>query len=283
MAVDLNAECILIMSAVLNVVESHWRGRTALVTGASAGIGRALAFDLAEGGCHLILTARRRERLEDVQRQLARFKVRTEVMPADLAAAGSATRLVDEIHRAGLHVDLLVNNAGIGVAGAYASTEWERDRQMVQLNVVSVLELTKRLLPPMLDRRSGHIIFVGSVVGYMPVPFLAHYAATKAFVRSFSEALAQETLGTGVHVTLVSPGTTATEWYQAAGYSKPVRDSGPLVASAQEVAEAALRAAAHGERAVIPGVGNWMIAMTGRMLPTSIVMRLAERIQKGRM
>ena len=271
------------MSAVLNVVESHWRGRTALVTGASSGIGRAMAYDLAEGGCHLIITARRRERLEEVQRQLNRFKVRIDVMPADLAAPGGATRLMDDIDRAGLKVDLLINNAGVGLAGPFATTPWERDQQMAQLNMLSVLELTKRLLPPMLERRNGHVIFVGSVVGYMPVPLLAHYAATKAFVRSFSEALAHETRGTGVHVTLVSPGTTATDWFATAGYGKPVKGSGPLVASAGQVADAALRAAAHAERAVVPGVANWMLAMTGKVLPAGLVMRLAERIQRGRL
>jgi hypothetical protein len=154
---------------------------------------------------------------------------------------------------------------------------------MAQLNMVSVLELTKRLLPPMIERRSGDIIFLGSVVGYMPVPLLAHYAASKAFVRNFAEALAYETRGTGVHVTLVSPGTTATEWFAAAGYGKPVRGSGPLVSTAQEVADAALRAAAHAQRAVVPGVANWMMAMTGKVLPSGLVMRLAERIQRGRM
>ena len=271
------------MSAVLNVVESHWRGRTALVTGASSGIGRAFAFDLAEGGCHLILTARRRERLEDVQRQLSRFKVRIDIIPADLAVSGAASRLVDEIQRAGLHVDLLINNAGIGIAGSFATTPWERDHNMVQLNIVSVLELTKRLLPPMLERQNGDVIFIGSVVGYMPVPLLAHYAATKAFVRSFAEALGHETRGTGVHITLVSPGTTATEWSSNAGYGKPVKGTGPLVSTAQEVADAALRAAAHADRAVVPGLANWMMAMTGRVLPTGLVMRLAERIQRGRM
>jgi hypothetical protein len=271
------------MSAVLNVVESHWRGRTALVTGASSGIGRAFAFDLAEGGCHLILTARRRERLEDVQRQLNRFKVRVEIITADLAVPGAATRLVTDIQRAGLDVDLLINNAGIGLAGPFATTPWERDHQMVQLNVVSVLELTKRLLPRMIERRSGDVIFLGSVVGYMPVPLLAHYAATKAFVRSFAEALAHEMRGTGVQITLVSPGTTDTEWFAAAGYGKQVSGSGPLVSSAQEVADAALRAAAHADRAVVPGLTNWMIAMTAKVLPTGLVMRLAERIQRGRM
>ena len=271
------------MSAVLNVVESHWRGRTALVTGASSGIGRALAFDLAEGGCHLILTARRRERLEDVQRQLSRFKVRVDTLPVDLAVPGAPTRLTDEIQQAGLQVDLLINNAGIGIAGAFAATPWERDHQMAQLNIIAVLELTKRLLPPMLERRSGHVIFLGSVVGYMPVPLLAHYAASKAFVRSFAEALSYETRGTGVYVTLVSPGTTATEWFATAGYGKRVEGSGPLVARAEDVADAALRAAAFAERAVVPGLANWMMAMTGKVLPTGLVMRVAERIQRSRL
>ena len=271
------------MSAVLNVVESHWRERTALITGASSGIGRALAFDLAEGGCHLILTARRRERLEDVQRQVSRFKVRVDVIPSDLAVAGGVSRLLEEIRRGGLDVDLLINNAGIGVAGPFATTPWERDHQMVQLNIVSVLELTKRLLPRMLERGNGDIIFLGSVVGYMPVPLLANYAATKAFVRSFAEALAHETRGTGVHVTLVSPGTTATDFFTTAGYGKPVQGRGPLVSTAQEVADATLRAAAHADRAIVPGMANWMMAMTGKVLPTGLVMRVAERIQRSRM
>ena len=154
---------------------------------------------------------------------------------------------------------------------------------MAQLNMVSVLELTKRCLPGMLERRTGHVIFLGSVVGYMPVPYLAHYAATKAFIRSFSEALAHETRGSGVHVTLVSPGTTATRFFERAGYAKPVGGAGPMVATAQEVAEAALRAAARAERAVIPGAANWMMAMSGRLLPAGLVMRVAERIQKSRM
>ena len=272
------------MSVVLSVIESHWRGRTALVTGASSGIGRAVAVDLAAGGCHLVLTARRRERLVDLQRQLERNRsVRVEIVPADLAVPGEATRLVGEIHAMGLHIDLLVNNAGIGVAGRFASTAWERDHRMVQLNVVSVVELTKRLLPPMIERRSGHIVFIGSVVGYMPVPMLAHYAATKAFVRSFAKALAHETRDTGVHVTLVSPGTTATEFFESAGYVKPFTPTGPLVASAQKVADAALRAAAHSERAVVPGLANWVMAIGGKVLPSSVVMRFAERVQRRRM
>jgi short-subunit dehydrogenase len=191
--------------------------------------------------------------------------------------------VANDIHRAGLHVDLLINNAGIGLAGAFATTAWERDHEMVQLNVVSVIELTKRLLPPMLERRGGHIIFVGSVAGYMPVPLLAHYAATKAFVRSFAEALAAETRGTGVHVTLVSPGTTATEWFETAGYRKPVPRKGLLVATADDVAAAALRAAAYSERVTIPGVANWIMAMSGKVLPTAVVMRIAERIQRWRL
>ena len=272
------------MSVVLSVIESHWRGRTALVTGASSGIGRAVAIDLAAGGCNLVLTARRRERLVELQRQLERKKsVRVEIVPADLAAPGEAARLVGEIKAMGLHVDLLVNNAGIGVAGRFATTPWERDHRMVQLNVVSVVELTKRLLPPMIERRSGHIVFIGSVFGYMPVPTLAHYAATKAFIRSFAKALGHETRNTGVHVTLVSPGTTATEFFESAGYVKPFTPTGPMVASAQKVADAALRAAAHAERAVVPGLANWVMAMGGKVLPSSVVMRLAERVQRRRM
>lgn len=271
------------MSAVLNVVESHWRGRTALVTGASAGIGRALAVDLAEGGCHLILTARRRDRLEDLRRELtSAHKVRVEIFPADLAMPGGATRLANDVQRAGLHVDLLINNAGIGVAGPFSTTPWDRDYEMVQLNVVSAVELTKRVLPGMLERRAGHVVFIGSVVGYMPVPLLAHYAATKAFVRSFAEALAFETRGTGVHVTLVSPGSTATEFFGRAGYRKNVR-RGWFVADPQRVAETALRAAAVADRAVVAGRGNWVAAMAGRLLPAGLVMRIAERIQRGRL
>jgi short-subunit dehydrogenase len=271
------------MASLPHPAATAWRDATALVTGASSGIGRAIAVMLAEGGCHLVLTARRRERLEALRRELvSRCRVRVHIMPADLSAHDGAATLVSDIERAGLQIDLLVNNAGIGLAGAFAGTPWERDRAMLQLNIVSVVELTKRLLHPMLQRRRGHILLVGSVVSAMPVPYLAGYAATKAFISRFGEALAFEASGTGVHVTVLSPGSTATEFYAAAGYSKPVTGAGGIVQTPEQVAYAALRAAAAGERSITPGVANRLLMLSGRLLPTALLLRIAARIQRSR-
>ena len=257
-----------------------WAGRTALVTGASSGIGRALAPLLAARGCHLILTARRLERLQTLKAELGGL-VRVDVHQEDLADAAGSGRLCDVIAAAGRDVDILINNAGIGVAGAFALSSWERDRLLLQLNIVSPVELTKRLLPPMLARGHGHLLFVGSVVGSMPVPLFANYAASKAYIRSFAEALAFETRHSGVRVTHVAPGSTATEFFDVAGYSRPIEQGG-VVGSPHDVASAAVAAMERGARSVVPGRANAIAAWAGRVLPAGLVMRIASRIQETR-
>src|SRR5262245_50204259 len=136
-------------------------GRTALVTGASAGIGREMARQLARRGCHLVLTARRTDRLEALKAELGGH-VRIDVIAADLADPRRPAALCSAVDGLGLHVDLLLNNAGVGVAGPFADSSWERDRELLQINIVSPVELTRRLLPPMLQRRCGHLLFVSS-------------------------------------------------------------------------------------------------------------------------
>ena len=258
-----------------------WAGRTALITGASSGIGRALAPLLAARGCHLILTARRLDRLETLKAALG-GAVRVELHPEDLADPDGAARLCGVITAAGRDVDMLVNNAGIGSAGAFALSPWERDRLLLQVNIMAPVELTKRLLPSMLARGRGHVLFVGSVVGSMPVPLFANYAASKAYIRSLSEALAYETRHSGVRVTHVAPGSTATEFFEVAGYPRPVAQGG-VVGSPHDVAAAAVAAMERGTRSVIPGRGNSIAAWAGRVLPTALVMRIASRIQESRL
>jgi short-subunit dehydrogenase len=250
------------------------------VTGASAGIGRAIARALAARGCHLLLSARRVPRLEALAAEIG-AAVRVAVVPADLADPRGPAQLCEAIAGAGHQVDVLVNNAGVGLAGAFAAAPLERDRALLQLNVVSPVELTKRLLPAMLERRRGHVLFVGSVVGYMPVPQLANYAASKAYIRSFAEAVGWETRRSGVGVTLLSPGTTGTDFFETAGYG--AIEEGPGVASPQAVAAAAIDGMERGARVVIPGRGNQIVAWAGRVLPGPLVLRIADRIQERRL
>src|SRR5947199_2058222 len=186
---------------------------TALITGASSGLGAEYAKLFAADKTDLVLVARRRDRLETLARELrAAHGVRAEVVAVDLAAAEGPGRVVEEVGRLGLQIDFLVNNAGFGASGAFAELELAPELEMIQLNVTSLVALTRALLPPMRARRSGRILNIGSTAGFPPGPFMAVYYASKAFVNSFTEALAFELKGTGVTATVSCPGATATEF-----------------------------------------------------------------------
>jgi short-subunit dehydrogenase len=194
-------------------------GKTALVTGASSGIGEAIARQLAARGADVILVARRRDKLEALAGAIrAGHRVRADVVAMDLGEAGSAERLFEATEGAGRAVDVLVNNAGFGVHDRFADIAWERTASQLQLNIVSLTELTHRFVRAMLERRRGWILNVASVGAYMPVPSYATYAAGKAYVRNFTEALAFELRGTPVHVCCLNPGATATELMDVAGH-----------------------------------------------------------------
>src|SRR5512134_3252055 len=188
---------------------SELRGRWALVTGASSGIGADFARELAARGMHLVLVARREERLRALAEELERAHgVRTRVIAADLAKPDAPRALHERLRGEGVAVDVLVNNAGFGVYGAFLDVPWEREREMIELDVVALLHLTKLFARDMRERGFGRVLEVASIGAFQPSPTYAAYSAAKAFVQSFGEALACELRGSGVTVTTISPGVT---------------------------------------------------------------------------
>lgn len=243
----------------------------ALVTGASSGIGTEFARLLAERGYAVVLSARREDRLETLAAELRReHGVQTLVIAQDLAEPAAATNLYEEIARHGIALEVLVNNAGVGLWGKFETSPWERDRVMIDLNVRTLVELTKRFLPGMVERHNGRILNVASTAAFQPGPFMAVYFATKAFVLSFSEAINEELRGTGVNVTTLCPGPTQSEFFEAAEASDSQLSKGKLP-SAREVASLGIDAMFAGKRTVVHGFANRMLVLLGRLSPRSAV------------
>jgi hypothetical protein len=244
-----------------------------LITGASIGIGEAFARRVAREKRAVALVARSADRLEAVAGKLrSEHGVEAHVIPADLTANGAVGALADEIGRRGLTVDWLVNNAGFGTYGLFHELPLEKELDEIRLNVSALVELTGRFLPAMVARRRGAVINVASVAGFSPGPYMATYCATKAFVKSFSEAIAAEVASTGVHVLCVCPGFTRTEFQQRADVDTS-RIPSLAWMSADEVADQAVRAVGH--RAVlVNGAMNSLTATFVRLLPTSIATRV---------
>ncbi|NIM05510.1 MAG: SDR family NAD(P)-dependent oxidoreductase, partial [Armatimonadetes bacterium] len=191
---------------------------TALVTGASSGIGYELARKFAGNGYDLVIVARNRQRLEDLAVLLHKdYGTNVVVLPKDLAAEPSAQEIVDYLKNEAIKIDILVNNAGFDVHGLFIDTDLERELQMIQVNLVTLTRLTKFLLPDMVEQGFGMVLNVGSIGSFVPSPLNAVYSATKAYVLSFSEAIAEELVGSGVSVTVLCPGTTRTEFQRRAG------------------------------------------------------------------
>lgn len=255
-------------------------GRVALITGASAGIGKAFADVLAARGYNLVLTARRADRLHALARDLsARHGVAASVIAADLADRAAPARIVGELAGTGVAIDVLVNNAGYGVPGAYAATGWAQQDAMVQVMVTALSELTHRLLPGMIERRWGRIINVASVAGQMPaVAGHTLYAASKAFVIQFSQALAQEVRGHGVHVTALCPGFTLSEFHDVTGTRAQVsRLPSFLWMDADAVARQGYDAVMRGDVVYTNGRINRAMVLAARMLPQRLVYALMGR------
>ena len=256
---------------------------TALVTGASSGIGLEIAKLLAADRYDLVLVARNAKRLQSLARDLeSEFEVRTTVLAHDLSLRDGPSRVLDEIGRSGIEIDVLVNNAGFGVYGRFAETDLARERELLELNVIAVTALAKGVLPGMLRRRSGQILNVASTAAFQPGPLMAVYYASKAYVLSFSEAIANELDGTGVTVTALCPGPTETEFQKAAGVEKTRLFTGPLVMDARNVAAAGYAGMRKGKRVVIPGLVNKIMAQSIRFSPRRFVTAIARRIQESR-
>jgi short-subunit dehydrogenase len=269
-----------VQEEAIGAVRRPWEyaGRWALVTGASAGIGEAFAHALARRGMNVVLTARRAERLEQLSGALQRkYRVRTAVVPADLAEPGAAERMWEEAGR-GREIHLLVNNAGFGAKGRFAELDRERQAGMVRLNCTALLELMHLALPGMRARGEGGIVNVASIAAFQPIPLLATYGATKAFVLSLSQAVAEETRGSGVRVVALCPGPVITEFQEAAG--TVVTERTPGLRSPEEVVEAALEALEEGRDTVVPGAVNYLGTVAARVFPRSWVIRAAKVLMR---
>lgn len=252
---------------------SEWKGKWALVTGASAGIGVALAEELAAGGTHLILTARRLDRLQEVAENLRKkHGAQTQVFPADLAERDAPQRIYDFCKEKGLRVDLLINNAGFGQYGELPQVETQRLIDMVEVNCTAVVHLTRLFLPDMVARRSGDILILASTAGFQAVPFISTYAATKAFDLYFAEGLAEEMKPNGIRVCALCPGSTESEFHAVAGQERfTAKNQEP----ADKVARTGLQALAAGKSYVISGFGNYLGAHSQRLVPRRLVTRVA--------
>ena len=258
-------------------------GASVLITGASAGIGREFARQLAGRAGSLVLVARRRERLEELRDELTKRdpNLNVHIREADLSDERAVVDLVEWLEREKIAIDLLINNAGLGDRGAFATSQTKRVKEMMAVNVVALTLLTRLLLPPMIERKRGAILNVSSSAGFLPIGGLAVYAATKAYVTSFSEAIRAELRGTGVTVTALCPGPVHTEFNEVARRASSRKESsGPPIAyvSVEEVVRDALDAVAHDRPIVIPGfvmkLGMFLVRLTPMPL-LRLVSRLA--------
>ena len=257
-------------------------GQTALITGASSGIGYELTKRFAQEGYDLVMVARSEEPLRRCAAALqAASGVSTTVIAMDLARPSAPGELARQLEAAGRSIDVLINNAGFGAHGPFAETDLAVELEMVQVNVVAVMELTKRLLPGMLERRRGMILNVASTAAFQPGPLMAVYYATKAYLLSFSEALANELRGTGVSVTALCPGPTRTSFQQRSGMEHSRLMSGALM-EAEAVARCGYEGLMRRKVVVIPGWKNRLLAFGVRLLPRSVVTRAVRRLQESR-
>jgi uncharacterized protein len=254
----------------------------AVVTGASGGIGAALARELARHGHDLVLAARSLAPMERLAAELRAAGAGVTAIAADLAQPGAASALAQEVAGRGLAVDVLVNNAGLGAAGRFDRIDPERLGEVLQVNIVALSELTRLLLPGMIARRRGRILLVASVAGFQPGPGMAAYFASKAYVLSLGEALAYELRGTGVGVTTLCPGATATNFFAVAGaqHSLMARRLRRMM-PAEEVARRGYRGLAGGRRVVITGAVNRLLAFAGRYAPHRITLPVTDFLMSG--
>jgi short-subunit dehydrogenase len=253
--------------------------KTALITGASGGIGYELAKLFAKDHHNLVLVARSGAKLTQFADELQRrFGISVRTVAVDLASPDSPPLLFDQLQRDGIAVDILVNNAGYGMLGEFAAISTEESLGQIQLNVTALTHLTKLLLGPMVKRGSGKIMNVASTAGFQPGPRMAVYYATKAYVISFSEALANELAGKGVTVTCLCPGPTATGFASRAGNDKSRLFKQIRPMDAKTVALKGYRGLMAGKTLVIPGLRNWLLAESLRVSPRKVVTAVSGRL-----
>jgi uncharacterized protein len=250
--------------------------QTVLVTGASSGIGAAFAQRFAQQGANLVLVARSVERLEALAATLrSAHGVEVTVLPADLGAAGAAHQIYNTVTARGLAIDVLVNNAGFGSHGRFEDLDAEREHQQILVNVAALVDLTHAFVPAMLQRGAGTVINIASTVAFQPVPFMAVYGATKAFVTSFSAALAEEYRGRGLRVLAVCPGATDTNFFAGVGNDAVAMGE---KRTPDQVVTTTLRALARGQSVVIDGAANRWLSVVAKRLSFAFAAMLAARV-----
>lgn len=252
------------------------REQTALITGASGGIGYELAKLFARDGYNLVLVARSEEKLTQIAQEFTeQFKVKVEIIVKDLSLATAPAEIFTKVQQAGIKVDVLVNNAGFGTYGFFHETDLKTELEMLQVNVVSLTHLTKLFLKDMVKQGYGKILNVSSSAAFQPGPLLAVYFATKAYVLSFSEAIANELEGTGVSVTVVCPGTTASGFQQRAAMEESKLVTSQNVMDAETVAKISYQGLMANKTLVVPGIKNKLLAEAVRFTPRKMVVKIA--------
>lgn len=254
--------------------------KTALITGASSGIGYECSKIFASNGYDLILVARNEEKLMALKAELEeRHGVSAFVIVQDLSQKDAAREIFEQVEKAETDVNVLVNNAGFGDYGGYADADWEKQYDMVQVNILALMQLTKLFLPQMLQRKEGRILNMASMAAFVPGPYMSVYYASKSFVLSFSESLAIELRGSGVTVTAVCPGPTETDFEKVAGSGIRKLFDTTKTAAADKVALFSYRAAMRGKIIAVPGLKNKTGAVGQRFLPKRIVRAIVLKLQ----
>jgi short-subunit dehydrogenase len=253
---------------------------TTLITGASTGIGAAFARKLAARGRNVLLVARSEDKLIALCNELGRLtSIRAQYVALDLQQPDSGAQLFEETQKRELEIEMLINNAGYGSMGDFARLDLDRELEMIQLNVRAVVDLTHRFIGPMRERKRGTIINVASTAGFQAVPYMSTYAATKAFVLTFSEALAEENRLHGIHVMALCPGVTETNFFEASKIDRPPMRT---IQTPEEVVDAALRALDRHKTVAISGWTNWFVVEAERFVPRSMVTKVAGKALRSR-
>ncbi len=256
---------------------------TALITGASIGIGKAFAEELAARNTNLVLVSRSEAKLNELAKQLQeKYQIQVDVIVKDLTELGTTEAVFNFTQEKGLTIDLLINNAGFGDYGDFAETDRERQIKMVQLNVLALVDLTHRFLPLMRERRSGSIINIASLAAFQPIPYLSVYAASKAFVRSFSEALWAENRHYGIRVLVSCPGPVETNFFVEAKFPPTLASKSNKISTAEEVVLETLKALERGDSTVvIGGPTTHLITKLGGIVPRRTLLNILEQQFKG--
>ena len=255
--------------------------KATLITGASSGIGEGFARRLAAEGHNLVLVARSEKALHELCDELMlKHDILAHYVVLDLAEPNADLTLYQETERHKLDIDWLINNAGFGSSGDFAKLDIDHELQMIELNIAALVALTHAYLRPMRERKSGTIINVSSAAGFQPIPFMATYAATKAFVTSFSEAIAEENKPYGIQVLALCPGSTQTNFFAASGIDRPIQVKGQQ--TVEDVIETAMRAVTSGRVKVVSGLANKIGAVLGSYVPSFITRRVMANALRSR-